>query len=115
MRQGGVLRATLVFAVLLVALAMVIHRQSRALDLMRELDRTRNEMALVEVDRAELARRAQRLQSRAHVVAAAGERLGLAIPAPAQIVILPFENEMPGATERPGRVFAWLPGAGLAP
>ena len=115
MRQGVVMRATLVFAVLLVALALVIHRQSRALELMRELDRARNEMALVEVDRAELARRAQRLQARTHVVATAGERLGLAIPAPDQIVILPFETEMPGARERPGRLFAWLPGAAVTP
>lgn len=115
MRQGGVLRATLVFAVLLVALAQVIHRQSRALELMRELDRTRNEKALVEVDRAELVRRAQRLQARGYVIDAAGERLGLAVPAPAQIVILPFENEMPGTKERPGRLLAWLPGAGLSP
>lgn len=95
-RSTRMLRVALVFSLLLAALALVVHRQSSALELLRALDGARNDIAAMEAERAELTRRTLRLRSRAHVVQAAGERLGMHVPAGAELVILPLDERGSG-------------------
>ena len=91
----GTIRLALSFAALLAALTLVIWRQSQALDTLRALDKIRDERALAEAERSDLLRRIEQLESRAHVVVAARERLGMRVPAGAEIVILPLRAEQP--------------------
>lgn len=86
----GTIRLALCFALLLAALTMVIWRQSQALETLRALDKLRDNRALAEAARADLSRKIEQLESRAHVVAAARDRLGMRVPAAAEIVILPL-------------------------
>ena len=114
-RPAGILRVALVFAVLLASLSLVVHRQSRALELLRALDTARNDIAALEAERAELTRRLQKLNSRAYVVRAAGERLGMHVPAGAELVILRMDEAQerdvgpPGALALAGRKDAATP------
>ncbi len=90
MRRGsGVIRLAMAFAVLLLALSLVVYRQSRALVALRALDRARTAVAVVEAERAEQQQRIQRLEGRERVVAVAGTRMGMRVPSGAEIVILP--------------------------
>ncbi|MBI4408124.1 MAG: hypothetical protein HY561_00355 [Gemmatimonadetes bacterium] len=89
-RGRGTLRLALAFAALLAALVAVVWRQSRALEALRALDETRRQRAVAEAGRMELLARIQQLESRARVVAAARDRLGLRVPTAAEIVILPL-------------------------
>lgn len=91
--HSGTIRLALCFALLLGALALVIWRQSNALATLRELDDLRDARALAEAERSELLRRIERLESRAFVVAAARERLGMRVPAAHEIVFLPRPAE----------------------
>jgi cell division protein FtsL len=88
----GTIRLALCFAALLGALTMVIWRQSQALETLRALDNLRDSRALAEAERSDLARKIEELESRAHVVAGARERLGMRVPAAAEIVILPLQR-----------------------
>lgn len=88
--HAGVLRLAIAFAALLGSLSMVVWRQSRALELLREMDSTRAARAIGEAERSELARRVQYLESRARVVADAQARLGMRVPSAHEIVILPL-------------------------
>jgi cell division protein FtsL len=89
MKRGtGAIRMGIACALLFGALSMVVWRQSRALEELRALDVARAERALLQAERSELQREIQRLESRAHVVATAGRRLGLRIPAATEIVFL---------------------------
>ena len=76
---------------LLVALGLVIWRQGRALEALAELDGARRERGLLIAEQAELERRIQQLESRAHVVPEARRVLGMRSPEAAEIVILPGE------------------------
>lgn len=96
MRRTGPLALALAFGVLLGSLSLVVWRQSRALDALRTVERLRDDSALLEARRAELARRIQVLERRARVVAVAQGRLGLRVPRSDEIVILPSS---PGAGE----------------
>lgn len=87
-RSSGVLRTALAFALLLAGLALVVRRQSRALELVRAVERARSERTFAEAERAELLHRIESLESRARVVDAAG-RLGMRLPSGTEIVILP--------------------------
>lgn len=87
-RSSGLLRLALSFALLLAGLALVVRRQSRALELVRAVERARQERTQTEAERAELLHRIETLESRARVVEAAG-RLGMRMPAGTEIVILP--------------------------
>ncbi len=91
-RRGvpGALRLALLFATLLASLSLVVWRQSRALDVLRQLDGLRAQRAMAESEKAELQRRIQTLESRARVVSAARERLGMHVPGGSEIVILPL-------------------------
>jgi cell division protein FtsL len=84
----GTIRLALAFALLLASLSLVVWRQSRALEVLRELDAARAERALTESERTTLLRRVQLLQTRTRIVTAAGDRLGMRVPSHAEIVIL---------------------------
>jgi hypothetical protein len=89
MKRGtGAIRMGLACALLFGALSTVVWRQSRALEELRGLDAARAQRVLLQAERSELQRSIQRLESRAHVVAAAGQRLGLRVPAGTEIVFL---------------------------
>ena len=91
-RRGipGALRLALLFATLLASLSLVVWRQSRALEVLRQLDGLRTQRAMAESEKGELQRRIQMLESRSRVVTAARERLGLHVPTGSEIVILPL-------------------------
>ncbi|HEX6008433.1 MAG TPA: hypothetical protein VFY80_10745 [Burkholderiales bacterium] len=89
--HAGTIRLALCFALLLCALTLVIWRQSDALATLRELDRVRAARALAEAERSDLLRDIEHLESRAVVVTAAGDRLGMRVPSVHEIVILPLQ------------------------
>jgi hypothetical protein len=86
-KGNGAIRMSVAFALLYASLALVVWRQSRALDELRGLDAARSERAVLQAERSDLQREIQRLESRAHV-AVAGERLGLRTPSANEIVFL---------------------------
>lgn len=96
--QPGVIRVALGYAALLASLGLVVWRQSRALEELRGLDAVRRERAVAEAERAAVAQRIRRLESRSRVVAEAGSRLGMHVPSGEEIVILKLESS--GAGER---------------
>jgi cell division protein FtsL len=88
--HAGLLRLALLSAALLGSLSLVVWRQSRALELLRDLDRTRMSRAIAEAQRSDVSRRVEYLEGRARVVAEAKSRLGLRVPSADEIVILPL-------------------------
>ncbi|MGQ0813325.1 MAG: hypothetical protein ACT4O1_02545 [Gemmatimonadota bacterium] len=88
--HAGTIRLALAFAALLAALTMVIHRQSRALEVLRAAEELRGARVIAEAERAELTRRIHTLESRTRVVADARDRLGMHVPSADEIVILPL-------------------------
>jgi hypothetical protein len=88
----GGLRAAGAVGVLLVALGLVVWRQSRALEALAAVDEVRSHRALLEAERTELERRIQTLESRGWVLPQAERRLGLRTPQAGEIVILPGES-----------------------
>jgi hypothetical protein len=95
----GLLRLALLSAALLASLSLVVWRQSRALELLRELDRARLSTAITQAQRSELGRRVDYLESRAYVVGEAGARLGLRVPSAHEIVILPLDRPLPSGPQ----------------
>jgi cell division protein FtsL len=88
MAARGTIRTAVAFAALFAALTSVVWRQSRALDVLRDLDATRQARALAEAERAELVHEAQRLESRPRVLTVAARRYGLRVPVASEIVIV---------------------------
>lgn len=88
---GTALRVGLAMAAFLVSLGFVTWRQSRALEELALLDQARARASAVAAGRVELERRIQFLESRARVVPAAEERLGMHTPDASELVILPGE------------------------
>lgn len=88
-RGRAMLRTAGFVAVLLAAFGAVVWRQTRAVERERELRGLRNELAVAEGEKVELANRIQALQSRARIVRVAKERLGLHLPTDEEIVLLP--------------------------
>jgi len=88
MAARGTIRTAVAFAALFAALTSVVWRQSRALEVMRDLDAVRQDRALAEAERSRLVHEAQRLESRPRVLAVAASRLDLRVPAASEIVIL---------------------------
>jgi cell division protein FtsL len=88
MRGTGAIRMAAAFALLFAALSLVVWRQSRALEELRGLDGARSTRAVLQAERSELQREIHRLESRPRIVAVAGERLGLRVPAATEITIL---------------------------
>lgn len=77
------------FAVLLASLSGVVWRQSRALESLRTTELLRDESALLEAQRAQLAHRIQELEARERVLRVARSRLGMRVPGAGEIVLLP--------------------------
>ena len=88
MRGSGAIRMGAAFTLLFASLSLVVWRQGRALDALRAMETARNVRVMLQAERSELQRDIQRLESRGRVVAVAGERLGLRVPAADEIVIL---------------------------
>ena len=86
------LRAGVAVTALLSALGLVIWRQGRALQELAQLDEAKRDRSMLIAERADLERKIQVLESRAHVVPEARERLGMRTPAAAEMVILPGET-----------------------
>ena len=86
---GPFIRAGLAVLALLVSLPVVTWRQSRAFEALAELDDLRRQVSVAEAEVVELERSIQVLESRARVVPAARERLGMHIAASTELVILP--------------------------
>ena len=106
MKQGnGAIRIGFACALLFASLSLVVWRQSRALEALRGLDAARAERALLQAQRAELQREIQQLESRARIVAVAGDRLGLRLPTASEIVILqlPSYAQLPDTSALPRR------------
>lgn len=93
MGSQGTIRLALAFAMLLASLTLVVWRQGRALEALRELDRARSARALVESERAELLARTQQLESRARIIAVASSRLGMRVPAAADEIVILLRGE----------------------
>lgn len=106
-RGSGAIRLSVAFALLYASLALVVWRQSRALEELRGLDAARTERAVLQAERSDLQREIQRLESRARIVAVAGEWLQLRTPAAHEIVFLqaPVLARVPDAAGGPVRAF----------
>ena len=91
MKIWGPSLAALSVALLFAALSLVAWRQARALDRLEELDGLTREISLLTAERNQLETRVQLLESRARVVPAARERLGMRTPTDeaGEIVLLP--------------------------
>jgi cell division protein FtsL len=83
------------------ALLIVTWRQTRGLEMERELADTLALHALVETRRVELSRRSEELRSRARVIRVAGERFGMHLPVGEEIVFLPVRGVPPGVETDP--------------
>ena len=94
MAARGTIRMAVASAALFAALTTVVWRQSRALEVLRVLDETRQMRALAEGERARLLHEVERLESRPHVLAAAAARLDLHVPAASEIVIVRDTTEV---------------------
>lgn len=101
MKSQGTLRLALAFAALFGSLSLVVWRQTRALEVLSDLDAARAERALLESERAALSRRIEELEGRARIVQV-GARFGLRPAQASELVILRLPRE-PGPV-RPGRL-----------
>lgn len=108
----GVLRLALAFTALIASMTLVVWRQGRALELLRDLEQARTARAIREAERSELVRRIERLESRARVVSEAGTRLGLRVPSADEIIILPLGIQVVG--DGPTRVVSLQRGTGAS-
>jgi cell division protein FtsL len=94
-KRPPLIRAGLLFLLLLGSLTLVVWRQSRALEMQRTLEAVRRERAVEESRRTALLRRVEQLESRTRVSEAAGARLGMRLPAGDELVILPLQELVP--------------------
>lgn len=84
-------RAAVTLAFFLASLGFVTWRQSRSLETLAELDELRRQTSVARAQVVELDRDIQVLTSRARVVPAARERLGMHTPDGSELVILRSE------------------------
>lgn len=101
MRGNGAIRTSVAFALLFASLSLVVWRQSRALEELRALDEARSERTVLLAERSELQREIHRLESRSRVVAVAGARMGLRLPAADEIVLLRAPVYLASGAEAP--------------
>lgn len=86
---GPFLRAAFAVGALLGALALVPWRQSRAFEVLAQLDDIRRQQSVADAQILDLERSIQFLESRARVVPVARDSLGMHIAASTELVILP--------------------------
>ena len=81
-RRGGegTVRVALAFAAFLGSLSLVIWRQSRALEVLRELDGARVERASIESGKSRQMEAIQHLESRGRIADLTGQRWGMRVP-----------------------------------
>lgn len=81
-RRGGegTVRVALAFAAFLGSLSLVIWRQSRALEVLRELDGARVERASIESAKSRQMEAIQHLESRGRIADLTGKRWGMRVP-----------------------------------
>jgi hypothetical protein len=81
-RRGGegTVRVALAFAAFLGSLSLVIWRQSRALEVLRELDGARVERASIESEKSRRMEAIQHLESRGRIADLTGHRWGMRVP-----------------------------------
>lgn len=103
MQSQGTLRLALAFAALFGSLSLVVARQTRALEVLRELDAARAERALLESERAGLARRIEELEGRARILRV-GARYGMHPAAARELVILRLPPQSSPASRPAGRL-----------
>jgi cell division protein FtsL len=84
-------RASLTLAFLLLSLGFVTWRQSRAFEVLGDLEGVRRASSEARAERIDLERSIQALESRSRVVPAARSRLDMHTPDAAELVILPGE------------------------
>jgi cell division protein FtsL len=96
-RSNGAIRMSAAFALLFASLSLVVWRQSRALEELRGLESARSERVILQAERSELQRQIHRLESRARIVAVAGDRLKLRTPVADEIVFL--QAPLPSGSE----------------
>ncbi|HSJ24377.1 MAG TPA: cell division protein FtsL [Longimicrobiales bacterium] len=95
MRKGnGAIRMSVAFALLFSSLALVVWRQSRALEELRGLDAVRGERVVLQAERSELQREIQWLESRSRIAAVAAQRLGLRTPGSDEIQFLQLPEDV---------------------
>jgi cell division protein FtsL len=90
----GTLRVALAFAAFLGSLSLVIWRQSRALEVLRELDAARVERAAVESDRSRQHEEIQHLESRSRVAAVAGQLWDMRVPSSDEEFVIMVRPEL---------------------
>jgi hypothetical protein len=96
-RHGeGTLRLALAFAAFLGSLSMVIWRQSRALEVLRDLDGARVARAGVESDKSRQVEMIQRLESLARITSHADRAWGMRVPSSDEEFVIMLR---PGAAE----------------
>ncbi len=95
MRNRYLVRACLLFILLLGSLTVVVWRQSRALEMQRSLEAVRQARAVEESRRSSLLRLVEQLESRPRVSEAAASRLGMRLPSGEELVILPLGELIP--------------------
>jgi cell division protein FtsL len=110
MRHQGTLRLALTFAAFLGSLSMVIWRQSRALDVLRDLDAARTGRASVESEKSMLTGRIQQLESRSRIMAVAESWWGMRVPTSDEEFVIMIR---PDGTEAPERARLRLAKAGV--
>lgn len=104
MRGGAAGLLTLLVIALLVAMSLVPWRQSRALEVLAEMDRVERELTLARAEKERLREEVEGLESRERVVREARERLGLRMPSAREVVILDLGTAEDGAGEVPSAV-----------
>jgi cell division protein FtsL len=87
-RGNGAIRMSVAFALVFASLALVVWRQSRALDELRGLEAARSQRVILQAERSELQRDIQRLESRMRIAEVAGARLHMRTPGAGEIVFL---------------------------
>lgn len=100
-RRRGWVRVMGWTMLILTSLLLVTWRQTRGLELERELRRLEADRAIAEAERVELVRRVEELRSRARIVRVARTRLGMHLPEDDEIVFLPAPRAAPAGEGRP--------------
>ena len=95
MRFHGTLRIALAFAALLGSLSLVVWRQSRSMEALRELDGLRNARAAMESERSRHTQRIQYLESRSRILEVAGTRWGMRVPVSGEAFVLKMRPDLP--------------------
>ena len=102
MRNAGTLRVALAFVAFLSSLSLVIWRQSRAYELLGELDATRSRRAATESEKSGLITRIQHLESRSRVTQVAGSLWGMRVPEPNEQFVILVKPDLEERGDSPG-------------